>query len=66
MLLGFCYEELEEYDKAYDMWLAIARDLEIRGYEVEKNYPLELAEKCQAILEKDLRRFSGNAATPAE
>ena len=34
--MGFCYEELGEYDKAYDIWLAIARDLEKDGYEVEK------------------------------
>ena len=48
--MGFCYEELGEYGKAYDMWLEIARDLEKEGYEVEKQLPLELAEKCKAIL----------------
>ena len=53
--MGFCYEELGEYGKAYDMWLAIARDLEKDGYEVEKNYPFELAERCREILEKSLQ-----------
>ena len=48
--MGFCYEELGKYDKAYDTWIAIAHDLEKDGYEVEKNYPLELAEKCRRIL----------------
>lgn len=48
--MGFCYEELGEYGKAYDIWLDIARDLEKDGYEVEKQFPLQLAEKCKAIL----------------
>ena len=29
-------------EKAYDMWLEIARGLEKDGYEVEKQFPLEL------------------------
>jgi len=48
--MGFCYEELGEYGKAYDMWLEIACGLEKDGYEVEKQFPLELAEKCKEIL----------------
>ena len=48
--MGFCYEELGEYSKAYDMWLEIARGLEKDGYEIEQRFPLELAEKCKAIL----------------
>lgn len=35
--MGFCYEELGEYGNAHDTWLAIARNLEKDGYEVEKN-----------------------------
>lgn len=61
-LKGFCYEELGEYDKAYDMWLGIARDLEKEGYEAEKQFPLKLAEKCRAILEKDPRQLPEDAA----
>lgn len=64
--MGFCYEELGEYDKAYDIWLAIARDLEKDGYEVEKNYPFELAGRCREILEKKLQRFPENTAAPTE
>lgn len=48
--MGFCYEELEEYGKAYDIWIDIARDLEEDGYEIEKQFPMELAEKCKAVL----------------
>ena len=48
--MGFCYEELGEYDKAYEMWLWIARDLEKDGCEIGKQLPLEFAEKCRAIL----------------
>ena len=59
--MGFCYEELGEYGKAYDTWLAIARNLEKDGYEVEKNYPLESAEKCQEILKKGPRLLPENA-----
>ena len=49
--MGFCYEELGEYGKARDIWLGIAQDLEKDGYDVEKDFPLRLAEKCRAILE---------------
>ncbi len=48
--MGFCYEELGEYGKAYDMWLEIACGLEKDGYEVEKQFPLEQAEKCKTLL----------------
>ena len=49
--MGFCYEELGEYGRARDMWFDLARDLEKDGYEVEKQFPLELAEKCGAIID---------------
>ena len=48
--MGFCYEELGEYGKAHDMWLEIARGLEKDGCDIEKQFPLERAEKCKAIL----------------
>lgn len=60
--MGFCYEELREYDKAYDVWLGIAHDLEKEGYEVEKKFPLELAEKCGKILAKGPRQLPEDAA----
>ena len=62
--MGFCYEELGEYDKALDIWLWIAQDLEKDGYEIEKDFPLGLAEKCRAILESG--HTPENTATPAE
>ena len=55
---------MEEYDKAYDVWMWIARDLEKDGYEIEKQFPLELAEKCRAIMEKGPRHSTENAADP--
>ena len=64
--LGLVQRRLGEYDKAYDIWLAIARDLEKDGYEVEKNYPFELAGRCREILEKKLQRFPENTAAPTE
>ncbi len=64
--MGFCYEKLGEYSKAYDMWLEIAHDLEKDGYEVEKKFPLELAEKCREILEKGSRNLPKDATDLAE
>lgn len=46
--IGFCYEEMGEYEKAQDTWKELADELGKRGLEVEKNFPLQLAEKCQA------------------
>lgn len=45
---GFCYEEMGEYQKAYDQWTALADQLTARGYDAEILYPRELARKCQA------------------
>ena len=44
--MGFCYEELGEYEKAHDVWTCIAEDLARRGYEAEVNWPRERARKC--------------------
>ena len=44
--MGFCYEELGEYAKAYEVWTSIADDLERRGFEAEVSYPRSLAQKC--------------------
>ena len=64
--MGFCYEELGEYGKAYDMWLWIARDLEKDGYDVEMAFPLELAEKCRMMMAKNPEKFPEQAAGSAE
>ena len=64
--MGFCYERLGEYGRAYDIWIETARNLGEDGYEVEKQFPLELAEKCREILEKDPQHFSQDTVIPAE
>lgn len=48
--MGFCYEELGEYQKAYDIWYEIANELKAGGYENESKYPLKSAEKCKKKL----------------
>lgn len=45
--IAFCYEELGEYRKAYDMWIRIAEDSERDGFEVEAKMPRERAAKCK-------------------
>lgn len=47
---GFCYEELGDFQKAYDIWCEIAEELKTTGYEIEEKYPIELAEKCKEKL----------------
>ena len=47
---GFCYEELGEFQKAYDIWCEITEELKTAGYEIEAKYPMELAEKCREKL----------------
>ena len=44
--IGFCYEELGEFSKAYDTWCKIAESLEKDGYDVEAAFPKKLAQKC--------------------
>lgn len=44
---GFCYEELGQFEKAYGVWCGIAEDLERDGFEMEPEYPSELARKCK-------------------
>ena len=44
---GFCYEELGEYQKAYEVWNSLIMWLEERGYEAETEEPRRLAERCK-------------------
>ncbi len=48
--IGFCYEELGEYEKAYTTWTELAEILRNRGLVVEKEFPMQLAEKCREKL----------------
>lgn len=43
-----CYEELGQYDKAYEAWQALAAEMERRGWVVEKDYPVRMSQKCKA------------------
>ena len=45
--MGFCYEELGEYTKAYEVWTQIADGLEQRGFDAEVQLPRSLANKCR-------------------
>ena len=45
--MGFCYEELGEYEKAYEVWTQVADGLEQRGFQAEVNWPRSLARKCR-------------------
>ena len=44
--MGFCYEELEQYQSAYTVWIELARELDRRGLVIEREYPAKMAEKC--------------------
>lgn len=44
--MGFCYEEMGEYQKAFELWEGLAYRMEEKGFELEANYPRKLAEKC--------------------
>ena len=44
--MGFCYESLQQYDKAYKVWTEIVKELDRRGLVVERDYPAKLAENC--------------------
>ncbi len=46
--MGFCYEELGEYEKAYNTWCELCDILEQRGFESEINFPKMLAQKCKS------------------
>lgn len=50
--MGFCYEELGDYAKAYEVWCNITEHLAKRGFDSEQIYPRSLAEKCKEKLER--------------
>lgn len=49
--MGFCYEQLGDYKKAYEVWCRIAEEMESRGYESEVLYPRQLANHCRGKME---------------
>ena len=50
--MGFCYEELGNYEKAWEVWHGIAESLIRRGFDAETNWPRQRAEQCQEKLAK--------------
>ena len=50
--MGFCYEEIGEYKKAYEVWTTVSKILTQRGLVVDAEWPKEMAEKCLKKLEK--------------
>lgn len=50
--MGFCYEEIGEYEKAAEVFSQIADTLESRGYEGEVALPRMLADQCWKKLAK--------------
>lgn len=45
--MGFCYEELWQFDKAYRVWCDITAELDRRGLTIERKYTADLAENCR-------------------
>lgn len=45
--MGFCFEELGEYEQAYAVWMDITDWLVNRGYEAEVAFPRERARFCK-------------------
>ena len=50
--MGFCYEEIGEYQKAHETWKTVSKILAQRGLVIEAEWPKEMAEKCLRKLEK--------------
>lgn len=45
--IGFCYEELGDWEKAAETWEGIADSLAARGFEVEADWPRQQARICK-------------------
>ena len=45
--IGFCYEELDQFDNAYRIWCDITKELDRRGMTIERKYTADLAENCR-------------------
>lgn len=44
--MGFCYEELGQYQNAYHVWTELVRELNRRGWVIEREFPAKMAENC--------------------
>lgn len=50
--MGFCYEELEQYQKAHTIWVELVRELDRRGLVINRDYPARMAENCAKKMNK--------------
>ena len=48
--MAFCHEELGRFDAAYDVWTELTKELDRRGFTIERKYPAEMAENCRRQL----------------
>ena len=49
--MGFCYEELEQYENAYNVWTGLVRELDRRGWVIERECPAKMAANCAKKIE---------------
>lgn len=49
---AYCYEELEQYENAYNIWFEIGEELKLKGYDIEAEMPKKQAELCLKQLKK--------------
>lgn len=45
--MGFCYEELGQFEKACKVWTELTKELDCRGLTIERQFPAGLAENCR-------------------
>lgn len=50
--MGFCYEELGKYPEAWRVWTELAKEMDRRGFVIEKSFPESLAERCREKMEQ--------------
>lgn len=50
--MGFCYEEMGDYEKAYGIFSDIADSLSTRGFDAESHLPRTLASQCKERISK--------------
>lgn len=51
--IGFCYEELGEYEKAAEIWRAVIKWMTEKGYSHELSFPRELLKKAEMKIKKE-------------
>lgn len=45
--MGFCYEELGQYKEACQIWTELVKELDRRGFTVDREFPAKQAENCR-------------------